>query len=153
MAAPSDDSPPHGTASAGLQTINPPDWAPPCGYQNGMLAPPGRRLLAVAGQIGWDAGKRLVPAAEGEDALVAQFAQALRNVLTVVRCAGGTIDDIMSLRIYVTDKRRYLLHSKAVGRAYREVLGRYYPAMALVQVADLLEEGALVEIEALAAVA
>lgn len=153
MAAPPIDPPPPATAPPGLQTINPPEWAPPCGYQNGMLAPPGRRLLAVAGQIGWDAGKRLVPAAEGEDALVAQFAQALRNVLTVVRCAGGDVGDLMSLRVYVTDKRRYLLHSKALGHAYREVLGRHYPAMALVQVADLVEEGALVEIEALAALA
>lgn len=140
-------------ASAGLSAINPPGWAPPRGYQNGMLAPAGRRLLAVAGQIGWDAEARLVQPAAGEDAFVAQFAQALRNVLTVVRCAGGEAADLMTLRVYVTDKRRYLLHSKALGRAYREVLGRNYPAMALVQVADLVEEGALVEIEALAALA
>lgn len=139
--------------SAGLSAINPPDWAPPRGYQNGMLAPAGRRLLAVAGQIGWDADARLVQPAAGEDAFVAQFAQALRNVLTVVRCAGGEAADLMTLRVYVTDKRRYLLHSKALGRAYREVLGRHYPAMALMQVADLVEEGALVEIEALAALA
>jgi enamine deaminase RidA (YjgF/YER057c/UK114 family) len=140
-------------ASAGLSAINPADWAPPRGYQNGMLAPAGRRLLAVAGQIGWDADARLVQPAVGEDAFVAQFAQALRNVLTVVRCAGGDAADLMTLRVYVTDKRRYLLHSKALGCAYREVLGRHYPAMALVQVADLVEEGALVEIEALAALA
>lgn len=139
--------------SASPRPINPPDWAPPRGYQNGMLAPAGRRLLAVAGQIGWDAGARLVQPREGEDAFVAQFAQALRNVLTVVRCAGGDVADLMSLRVYVTDKRRYLLHCKALGSAYREVLGRHYPAMALVQVADLVEEGALVEIEALAALA
>lgn len=139
--------------SAGLSAINPPGWAPPRGYQNGMLAPVGRRLLAVAGQIGWDAEARLVQPAAGEDAFVAQFAQALRNVLTVVRCAGGEAADLMTLRVYVTDKRRYLLHSKALGRAYREVLGRHYPTMALVQVAELVEEGALVEIEALAALA
>lgn len=137
----------------GLQVINPAGWAPPRGYQNGMLAAPGRRLLAVAGQIGWDAGARLVQPAAGEDAFVAQFAQALRNVVAVVRCAGGDVADVMSLRVYVTDKRRYLALSKAVGSAYREVLGRHYPAMALVQVADLVEEGALVEIEALAAIA
>ncbi len=151
-------APPYKTAAPanppqGLQTINPPDWAPPCGYQNGMLAAPGRRLLAVAGQIGWDADKKLVPPLPEQDALVAQFAQALRNVLTVVRCAGGDVGDIMSLRIYVTDKRRYLAQTKAIGGAYRAVLGRHYPAMALVQIADLLEDGALVEIEALAAIA
>jgi enamine deaminase RidA (YjgF/YER057c/UK114 family) len=117
-----------------------------------MLAAPGKRLLAVAGQIGWDARAQLVVPAADEDAFVAQFAQALRNVLTVVRCAGGDVTDVMSLRVYVTDKRRYLELSKPVGRAYREVFGRHYPAMALVQVVDLVETGALVEIEALAAV-
>jgi enamine deaminase RidA (YjgF/YER057c/UK114 family) len=152
-ARPDDPQAPPKDASGALSAINPPDWVPPRGYQNGMLAPPGRRLLAVAGQIGWDGAARLVQPAAGEDAFVAQFAQALRNVLTVVRCAGGDVGDLMSLRVYVTDKRRYLLHSKALGHAYREVLGRHYPAMALVQVADLVEEGALVEIEALAALA
>ena len=117
-----------------------------------MLAAPGRRLLAVAGQIGWDADARLVLPAAGQDAFVAQFAQALHNVLTVVRCAGGDVADVMSLRVYVTDKRRYLALSKAVGMAYRQAFGRHYPAMALVQISDLVEEGALVEIEALAAI-
>ena len=115
------------------------------------FAPAGRRLLSVAGQIGWDENARLVQPAAGEDAMVAQFAQALRNVMTVVRCAGGEVKDVMSLRIYVTDKHRYKAHTKAIGGHYRESLGRHYPAMALVQVADLLEDGALVEIEALAA--
>jgi enamine deaminase RidA (YjgF/YER057c/UK114 family) len=134
-----------------LQAIQPPDWAPPRGYQNGIVAPAGRRLLAVAGQIGWDERCQLVQAAPGEDAFVVQFAQALRNVLTVVRCAGGEATDVMSLRLYVTDKQRYLRHSKAVGSAYRALFGRHYPAMAAVQVVDLVEDGALVEIEALAA--
>ncbi len=140
------------TPLTALQPINPPDWVPPRGYQNGMLAAPGKRLLTVAGQIGWDASAKLVPPAVGQDAFVAQFAQALRNVLTVVRCAGGDATDVMSLRVYVTDKRRYLAHGKALGSAYREVFGRHYPAMALVQITDLVEDGALVEIEALAAV-
>lgn len=152
MAAPPEEPSRPGSPPPGLLAVNPPGWAPPCGYQNGMLAAPGRRLLAVAGQIGWDPEKRLVQPAEGQDAIVAQFAQALSNVMTVVRCAGGEAGDVMSLRIYVTDKRRYLAHTKAIGGAYRAVLGRHFPAMALVQVADLLEEGALVEIEALAAV-
>jgi enamine deaminase RidA (YjgF/YER057c/UK114 family) len=129
------------------QLINPADLAPPRGFSHGALAPPGRRLLAVAGQIGWDREGRLVAGGFAE-----QFAQALANVAAVVREAGGRPEDVLSLRIYVTDKRRYLAELKAVGAAYRAVLGKHYPAMALVQVADLLEDGALVEIEALAAI-
>ena len=136
-----------------LVPVQPAGWVPPRGYANGMIAPAGARILSVAGQIGWDAEARLVSPLPGQDAFVAQFHQALRNVRTVVEAAGGAVAGILSLRIYVTDKRRYLAHVKAVGAAYREVLGRHYPAMALVQVADLLEEGAMVEIEALAALA
>ena len=87
-----------------------------------------------------------MPPLPEQDALVAQFAQALRNVLTVVRCAGGDPGDIMSLRIYVTGSAATLLRPKAIGGAYRAVLGRHYPTMALVQIADLLEDGALVGI-------
>lgn len=129
------------------ELINPAELARPRGYSHGALAPPGRRLLSVAGQIGWDGEGRLV-----EGGFAAQFAQALRNVAAVVRAAGGEAEDLLSLRIYVTDKRRYLAEIKEVGAAYRASLGRHYPPMALVQVADLLEDGALVEIEALAAV-
>lgn len=136
-----------------LVPVQPAGWVKPRGYVNGMIAPAGARILTVAGQIGWDAEAHLVAPEPGQDAFVAQFQQALRNVRAVVEAAGGAPTDILSLRIYVTDKRRYLAHVKAVGAAYREVLGRHYPAMALVQVADLLEEGAMVEIEALAALA
>jgi enamine deaminase RidA (YjgF/YER057c/UK114 family) len=142
---------------ATLTLIQPEGWPPPRGFSNGVLAPPGRRLLAVAGQIGWDPSGRLVqPAASdeqpAEDAFVTQFRQALANVAQVVRSAGGEVTDVMSLRIYVLDKRRYLAHSRAVGAAYRAVFGRHFPAMALVQVWALVEDEALVEIEALAAV-
>jgi enamine deaminase RidA (YjgF/YER057c/UK114 family) len=123
----------------------------PRGYSNGVVAPAGRRLLAVAGQIGWGPDGRLVEPPAGQDRFVLQFAQALQNVAEVVHSAGGNATCVMSLRIYVTDKRRYLHNIKAIGASYRAVFGSHYPAMALVQVADLLEEGALVEIEALAA--
>lgn len=127
--------------------INPPELCAPRGFSHGLLGPAGGRLLAVAGQIGWDGRGRLC-----SDDFVAQFRQALENVRAVVRAAGGQPEDVLSLRIYVTDKRLYQGRRKEIGAAYREVLGRHFPAMALVQVADLLEEGALVEIEALAAV-
>lgn len=135
-----------------LCIVEPEGWKPPRGYVNGLIVPAGRRLLVVAGQIGWDAQAVLVqPTSPDEDAFVCQFAQALRNVAQVVQTAGGRVQDVISLRLYVTDKGRYIAHSKAVGAAYRAVFGRHYPTMALLQVADLLEPGAMVEIEAMAA--
>lgn len=127
--------------------VSPAALAPARGYSHGMLAPPQSRLLAVAGQIAWDGQGQLV-----SDDFCVQFAQALRNVAAVVQQAGGAPTDVLSLRIYVTDKRRYQAQLREIGQVYREIFGRHYPAMALVQVADLLEEGALVEIEALAAI-
>lgn len=126
--------------------INPESLGAPKGYSNGVLLGPGRTLF-VAGQIGWDRDGRLVG-----DGFVEQFAQALRNCVTVVRAAGGAPEHVGRLTIYVTDKRRYLAATRDIGLAYREIMGRHYPAMALVQVADLVEEGAMVEIEATAVI-
>jgi enamine deaminase RidA (YjgF/YER057c/UK114 family) len=125
--------------------IQPAGWVKPRGYSNGMRAR--GELVAVAGQIAWDAQARLVP---GDFA--AQFAQALANVVEVVKTAGGTAEDLVSLTIYVTDRAEYLAAAAAVGAAYRAVMGRHYPAMALVQVAGLLEVNAKVEIQALAVI-
>jgi enamine deaminase RidA (YjgF/YER057c/UK114 family) len=129
-----------------IELINPPSLARPRGYSHGAV---GRgRTLALAGQIGWDAAGKLVSAE-----FAPQFAQALGNLVEVLRAAGGRPEDLISLRIYVTDKRRYLACARELGEHYRSLLGKHYPAMALVQVADLLEEGALVEIEGLAVLA
>lgn len=125
--------------------INPPDLATPRGYSHGVLAPAGHRLLALAGQIGWDREGRL------QSGFGAQFTQALDNLMAVLRAAGGEAQHLLSLRLYVTDKHAYNAALREVGQAYRARLGRYFPAMALVQVAALLEDGALVEIEGLAA--
>ncbi len=125
------------------ELVNPPSLAKPRGFSHGAVAR--GRTLALAGQIGWDANAKLV-----STELAPQFAQALANLAEVLRAAGGRPEDLVSLRIYVTDKKRYLAAVKEVGEAYRRLLGRHYPAMALVQVADLLEDGALVEIEGLA---
>lgn len=135
-----------------LLLFNPPAWAPPRGYSNGAVAAPGRRILTVAGQIGWTADAQMIDPAAGEDAFVAQFRQALQNVVEVVKTAGGGVEDVMSLRLYVTDKKRYVATTREIGRAYREVFGKHYPAMALLVVAGLLEDAALVEIEAIAAI-
>ncbi len=128
-----------------LTAINPVELGSPSGYSNGMLAPRGGRLLFVAGQVAWDAERRL----KAED-FVGQFAGALENVVSVVEAAGGTASDIARLTIYVTDRREYLTDLKAVGETYRRIMGRHYPAMALVQVAGLIEDGAKLEIEATA---
>ena len=124
--------------------VNPPTLAPPRGYSNGIVLGPGR-ILFVAGQIGWDKSCKMV----SED-LVAQFEQALRNIVDVVREAGGTPEHIGRFTIYVLDKEEYAAKAKAIGAAYRALMGTHYPAMALVQVTDLLEEGAVIEIEATA---
>lgn len=128
------------------QNINPESLAPPRGYQNGVLMEPGR-FLFVAGQIGWDAKMNIV-----SDSLTEQFRQALTNVLDVVQEAGGRPEHIGRLTIYVTDKHEYLRETRAIGEAYRSVLGKTYMAMALVQVAALLEDRAKVEIEATAVI-
>lgn len=128
-----------------LKSINPEALGAPKGYSNGMLALPGGRLLCVAGQIAWDSEQTLV----GET-FADQFHQALSNVVTVVRGAGGHVEHLAQLTIYVTDKREYLAQTEEVGAKYRSLLGRHFPAMALVEVSSLLAPGAKVEIQALA---
>ncbi len=124
-----------------LQAINPESLGAPKGYSNGILAQ-GSRLLFVAGQIAWDAHHQIT-----SDQFAAQFAQALENVVAVVRAAGGEPSHLARLTVYVADKREYLASLREVGTGYRRIMGRHYPAMALVEVKALLEPGAKVEIE------
>jgi enamine deaminase RidA (YjgF/YER057c/UK114 family) len=135
------------SAALGLEFVHPEGWEAPVGYSNGVLVPEGARLLFVAGQIAWDADQVLV----GKGDFAAQFRQALANVLTVLGAAGGGPTHLVSMTVFVTDKQAYLDSTQALGRIWRELVGRHYPAMALVQVADLLERDALVEIQAIAA--
>lgn len=128
--------------------INPQALGAPRGFSHGVLAPAGARLLFVAGQVGWDGEQVLAPGG-----FTAQFARALDNIRTVVEAAGGRVEEICRFTIYVTDRALYERELSAVGEAYRRVMGRHFPAMALVEVAALLEPGALVEIEATAALA
>ena len=127
-----------------MSFINPEALGAPRGYNNGVLVE-GGRLLFIAGQIGWDSAQRLV-----SDGFTEQFAQALRNVVAVVRAAGGDPAQIAQMRVFVTDKREYTSHLREVGAAYRSVMGRHFPAMALVEVDALVEDRARVEIEAIA---
>jgi len=129
-----------------LEVLHPPGWAPAVGYANG-IAVSGGRIVFVAGQVGWDAQQRFA-----SDDIVAQFAQALRNVLAVVEAAGGESGDIARLTLYVLDRDEYAAARGEIGRHYRELMGRHYPAMTLVEVRGLLEPGARLEIEATAGV-
>ena len=126
-----------------MHLLQPPDWPQPKGYANGVAAR--GTLVFVAGQIGWDAEQRLVA-----DDLAGQAGQALANVAAVLAEAGARPAHVARLTWYVVDKRAYLAAQREIGRAYRIVFGDHYPAMTLVEVADLLEDGALVEIEATA---
>ena len=130
-----------------MRLINPAELGAPSGYSNGALAPAGAQILFVAGQVGWNRDQKLV-----SDDFAAQFEQALRNVVTVVTEAGGTAENLARLTVYVTDKQEYLEDLEALGQAYRRVMGRHFPAMALVEVQALLEPGAKVEIEGTAAI-
>ena len=124
--------------------INPEDLGAPKGFSHGVLAPPGRTLY-VAGQIG-DRGEELA------DGFVDQFDQALANVLTVVRAAGGESEHLVRMTVYVASRKAYLDDLKAIGEVWRRRMGRHYPAMALVEVSALVAAGALVEIEATAVI-
>lgn len=129
-----------------LELINPVEWPPAKGYSNGALVR--GPTLYVAGQIGWNARQEFETDDLGE-----QFAQALDNVLAVVRAAGGAPTDVAKMTVYVTDLDAYRASVRAIGKAWRERFGKHFPAMALVAVAGLLEPRAKVEIETIAALA
>jgi enamine deaminase RidA (YjgF/YER057c/UK114 family) len=128
-----------------MKILQPEGWAPARGYSNGVIAE--GRIVFVAGQIGWDADARLV-----SSDFVEQTRLALQNVVEVLAVAGAGPERIARMTWYVVDKQRYLDASRQIGKIYRELFGNHYPAMTLVVVADLLEHGALVEIEATAVV-
>jgi len=123
--------------------ISPENWAPAKGYANGILSKDGQ--LFVGGQIGWNAQQVF----ETHD-FIGQTEQTLQNIITVVEKANGQITDITRLTWYVKDKKEYLARQREVGQAYRRVMGKHFPAMTMVVVADLIEDEALVEIEATA---
>ncbi len=131
--------------SASMQFLQPPGWARAKGFSNGIAA--SGRLVFIAGQIGWTGEGKW----EAKD-FAGQFRQALKNILAVLAEAGGKPQHIVRLTWYVLDKREYLNAIKNVGEAYRELMGRHYPTMAVVQVSGLVEDEARLEIEATAVV-
>lgn len=122
------------------KVLQPEGWAMPRGYSNGIEAR-GRQIY-VGGQIGWDADCRFQ-----SDDLVQQVYQALRNALDVVKSAGGGAEHVVRMTWYLVDKKEYSARLKEIGIAYREIMGRNFPAMTAVQVAGLVEDEAKVEIE------
>lgn len=125
--------------------LHPAHWKPAMGYANGVAAR--GRLVVTGGIIGWNADQQF----ETDD-FAEQAAQVLRNIVEVLACAGASPEHIVRLTWYVTDKQDYLASLKDLGRAYRAIIGRHYPAMALVQVVALVEDRAKLEIEATAVV-
>ena len=120
-----------------------PGWAPAKGYANGVLSPDG--TLYMGGQIGWTADQRF----ESHD-FIGQMEQALTNIVAVVTAAGGQVSDITRMTWFILDKREYMARQAEVGAVYRKVLGRHFPAMSMLVVAGLIEDEALLEIEATA---
>ena len=131
-----------------MQVVQPEGWKKPKGYANGVVLSGAAKLVFAAGQIAWDAEQRIV----GRGEFATQFEQALKNVVAVLVAAGAKPEHIVRLTVYVTDKQMYAAHAKRIGVIWKDLVGRHYPAMTLVEVADLLEEGALVELEATAAI-
>jgi len=128
---------------SGLRAVNPPGWPRPKGYSNAIV---GRgTFVLVAGQIGWNSREEF----ESDD-FIAQFRQALRNTVEILAAAGAKPEHVARMTVYVRDKRQYLARLSEVGVAWRETMGRSFPAMTLVEVSALLEDRGLLEIESTA---
>lgn len=129
-----------------MQFLQPEGWPRPSGYSNGVLAQ-GRQVF-IAGQVGWDPRSGKFESASVAD----QAAQALKNVLTVLAQAGGRPAHIVRMTWYLTSRSEYLAHLEEIGTAYREIMGKHFPAMTAVEVTALIEAQANVEIEATAVI-
>ena len=128
-----------------IQVLQPDGWAPAKGYANGMAAE-GRQVF-VAGQVGWNEKCEFV-----SDDFIAQVEQTLKNIVAVLKVAGGEPQHVVRLTWYLTDKREYLARPKELGEAYRRVMGKHFPTMSAIVVVALIEDRAKVEIEATAVI-
>ena len=128
-----------------MQILQPPDWAKPRGYSNGVAT--SGQIVFISGQIGWDAQCQF----QTTD-FVGQARQALENIVSILAEAGGKPEHVMRLTWYVVDRDEYINSGKALGEVYREIMGKHYPAMTAVQVTALIEDKARVEIEATAVI-
>jgi enamine deaminase RidA (YjgF/YER057c/UK114 family) len=128
-----------------MQILQPPGWARPKGFSNGISCK--GRLVFIGGQIGWSGQGEWI-----DRSFAGQFRQALKNILEVLAQAGGRPEHLVRLTWYVLDRKEYLASLKELGAAYRELMGRHYPTMAVVQVSGLVENEARLEIEATAVI-
>jgi len=127
-----------------MQVLLPPDWAAPIGYANGIDVDAGR-IVFIAGQVGWNAQQKF----ESED-IAPQFEQALKNVLAVLKQAGGEARHICRMTAFCCDKPAYLAARRQLGAIWREQMGAHYPAMSMIFVSDLLDDPGKIELEATA---
>ena len=128
-----------------MKDLCPPGWPRPKGYSNAMAAR--GRIIVTAGVVGWNERQEFV-----DKTLAGQFAQTLRNIVAILACDGAEASRIVRLTCYVTSIDEYLEGAKEIGASWREIIGKHYPAMALVEVVRLVERDAKVEIEATAVV-
>lgn len=128
-----------------MKKLQPPDWAEPKGYANGIKAR--GAMIFVGGQIGWNASQQF----ESDD-FIAQTRQALINIATVLKAGGAGPEHMVRMTWYVTDRREYTARLKELGTAYREVMGKNFPAMTCLEVSGLVEDRARIEIEVTAVV-
>ena len=132
--------------SPSMSVLLPPGWAPSIGYANGISVPAGR-IVFIAGQVGWDEHQHF-----HSEELIPQFEQALMNVLAVLAQAGGAPEHICRMTAYCIDKPAYLAARAELGRIWRRLMGKHYPAMSMIFVADLLDHPARIELEATAVI-
>ncbi|WIO73909.1 RidA family protein [Porticoccaceae bacterium LTM1] len=128
-----------------MQIINPEGWPRPRGYSNGILAE--GKTLYVGGQIGWDENEQF-----HSDDFIEQMAQALKNTVAILEAGGAKPEHIVRMTWYITDREEYLKRLKEMGQVYRDIIGRHFPVMAMVQVVALMEERAKVEVETTAVI-
>ncbi|MDM3870484.1 RidA family protein [Porticoccus sp. W117] len=128
-----------------MQFINPEGWPRPRGYSNGILAE--GKTLYVGGQIGWDENEQF-----HSDDFIEQIAQALKNTVAILDAGGARPEHIVRMTWYITDRDEYLSRLKEMGEVYRQIIGRHFPVMAMVQVAGLMEARAKVEVETTAVI-
>lgn len=128
-----------------MKVLQPPGWAPPVGYANGIAAR--GTVVFVAGQVGWDAAQKFHSAD-----IVPQFEQALKNVLAVLAEAGGRAEHICRITAYCCDKSAYLAARPQLGRIWQTLMGKHYPAMSMIFVSDLLDAPGKIELEATAVI-
>ena len=128
-----------------MRTLLPEGWAPPIGYANGIEADGGDRIVFVSGQVGWNAQQQF----ESVE-MAPQFEQALKNLLAVLAQAGGQPQHICRITAYCCDKPGYLAARAQIGKTWRELMGKHFPAMSMIFVSDLLDDPGKIELEATA---